>query len=415
MTAKRVLIVDDDEITRNLLEEMLNAQGYVVALEINGKKALEQFKKNPFQVVVTDIEMPVMDGNELISRLVETEDDPVIVVLTVHDELDLVIDTMKKGVYDYIIKPFNADDILIKLRRAFEAADLRRMKRVLAKEKVVKLENQVNWFKWQDDFVKQEDDRIDRALFKSLHENFNQGSGFGLLMSLLDMISTSGKKEGDNYLIKAELYEMILRSKKYAEGVLTRFSEINNIISSEFELLRISLVYVHTLIEKVIQKVSKYKDVKNHNILFSKKKAAYSDVYVKINEKYFGDALYELLINALKFSEAKTDIIMMLHFDDKNSEISIINNPAESDKGTVGVPIEYENMVFDPFFRLVNYVHEEYETPDYGLGLTLVEKIIERHGGVITASNIKDYSDFSRDPIVKVSFTFTIPLDNENL
>lgn len=414
MAAKRILIVDDDDITRNLLEEMLGAQGYEVALEVNGKKGLEHFKKNPFQVVITDIEMPVMDGKEFVSRLVEFEDKPVIIVLTVHDELDLVIDTMKKGVYDYIIKPFNVDDILIKLERAFETAELRRMKRVLAKEKVIKLENQINWFKWQDDFVKQEDDRIDKALFKSLHENFNQGAGFGLLMSLLDMISSSGKKEGNNYIIKAELYDMILQSKKYAAGVLSQFSEINTIINSDFELQRISLVYVHSLIESIIKKISKYRDAKNHSILFSKKKAAYSDVYVNINEKYLGDALYELLINAFKFSAPNTDIIMMIHFDDKNAEISVINDPAVSDKGIVGIPLEYENMVFDPFFRLANFVFDEYDTSDYGLGLTLVEKVTDRHGGVITASNIKDYSDFSRDPIVKVSFSLTIPLDNEN-
>jgi signal transduction histidine kinase len=75
-----------------------------------------------------------------------------------------------------------------------------------------------------------------------------------------------------------------------------------------------------------------------------------------------------------------------------------------------GIPQEYENIIFEPFFRMVNNVYEKYDTIDYGLGLTIVEKIIRKHNGEVSVTNVKDNSDFSRDPVTKVSFTIKIPL-----
>jgi K+-sensing histidine kinase KdpD len=71
--------------------------------------------------------------------------------------------------------------------------------------------------------------------------------------------------------------------------------------------------------------------------------------------------------------------------------------------------MEYENIIFEPFFRKVKYVHEKYKTLDYGLGLTLVDRIIRKHNGKVIMYNITDYSDINKNPIKKVCCEVTLP------
>jgi FixJ family two-component response regulator len=411
MSEKKILIVDDEIKSNKHLGEVLAGRGFAVTYAKDAQDAIKIYRNNPFGVVITDLDKPVTDSGALINELKKIEDKPVLVVVSGHGEPDWIIETMKTGVYDYIVKPFNADDFFIKVERAYETARLRRMERVLEKEKVIKLENQLNWLKWKDDLVRKDEDRIDRALFKSLHTNFNQGSGFGLLISLLDMITTSGKKEGDKYIIKTKLFDMILKSKQMAENVIKTFAEINTIISNEFNFTRVSLDYLYSEIKSIIEKAIKYKDIKKQNILLSEKKPYYVDVYIKWDLGLFHQALFELLINGFKFSKESSIITVILTDDEKNLYVSVISEPDTAKQGVVGIPIEYENLVFEPFFRMVNIVVDGYNTSDYGLGLTKARKTVEKLNGSLNVANIKDHTDFSWEPVTKVCFTITIPLD----
>jgi K+-sensing histidine kinase KdpD len=94
-------------------------------------------------------------------------------------------------------------------------------------------------------------------------------------------------------------------------------------------------------------------------------------------------------------------MILFLKQDDK-LVISVINDIPVSERGHKGIPMGYENIVFEPFFRLSKVVYEDYKTLDYGLGLTLVEKIVTSCGGKIALGNINDYSDIKAGAKVKV-------------
>ena len=90
--------------------------------------------------------------------------------------------------------------------------------------------------------------------------------------------------------------------------------------------------------------------------------------------------------------------------------VSVINDPEKSDEGIIGIPVEYEKVVFEPFYRLTKVVHEQYNTLEFGLGLTLVEKIVAKQGGEVMARNIVDHSDTRRESQVKVNVSLTMPL-----
>jgi signal transduction histidine kinase len=87
-----------------------------------------------------------------------------------------------------------------------------------------------------------------------------------------------------------------------------------------------------------------------------------------------------------------------------------LSEPEKGSEGILGVPPEYEKIVFEPFYRLSKLVYEQFKTLDFGLGLTLIEKIIIKHGGDVVLKNIIDHSDIKREPLFKVSLTITLPL-----
>ena len=143
----KILIAEDSGVLRKLLTDLLEEAGYTVHAVENGKLALEKLSSELFQVIITDIEMPVMDGSELIDNINAMEEQPVIIVLTSHDESDMIVDIMKKGVFDYLIKPVKKRDLLLRIKNAFKISELNRLKKISEKEKLIRLENQLEWYK----------------------------------------------------------------------------------------------------------------------------------------------------------------------------------------------------------------------------------------------------------------------------
>lgn len=411
MIDKRILLVEDDETTGMMLVEALYKDGYTVKWCPNGEDALNVYKDNPFPVVITDIEMPGMDGKELITRLKGLDEDQLIFVLTVHDEKDVIIEIMRKGVYDYIVKPAHSEDILNKLERAFEVAELRRMKRTLESEKVIKLNNQLEWFKWSDKIIQRDYDRVDKVLFESLHNSFNQGAGFGALLTLVSLVSSSAKKDGDQYVIDSQIFDLLNDNAKMAEKTLNVFSDINWIISNNLSTEKMSCLEFHSFVDTIRNDALSFSQMKRQKIILSKVQPQFESSFVHINSDYFYKALFELLINAIRFSEENSSIVLMIEVNSHDVLISVVNKP-EPNNGITGIPMEYENIVFEPFFRMVRNTYEKFNTLDYGLGLTVVEKVIKKHEGEVSVSNVVDYSDLKRGPVTKVNFTITLPLSN---
>ena len=121
MTNKeRVLVVDDEEAIREVVSTLLEAQGYRCTPCSNGKIALDAFGKDSFDLVLSDIVMPEMDGLKLLAQLRSLDPDvPVIMVTAMHD-ISIALEAIRAGAYDYILKPFEKDQLHLSVRRALE-------------------------------------------------------------------------------------------------------------------------------------------------------------------------------------------------------------------------------------------------------------------------------------------------------
>ncbi|HEV2341166.1 MAG TPA: HD domain-containing phosphohydrolase [Candidatus Acidoferrales bacterium] len=120
MPNERVLVCDDEEAIREVVSTLLEAQGFQCTVVQNGFQAIEAVKKSPPDLVLSDIVMPEMDGMRLLKQLRSFDEDiPVIMVTAMHD-ISIAIEAMRAGAYDYILKPFEKDQLYLSVNRALE-------------------------------------------------------------------------------------------------------------------------------------------------------------------------------------------------------------------------------------------------------------------------------------------------------
>ncbi len=116
----RVLVVDDEESTRRLLHQKLSKEGYQCQETGNAKQALNKLKNNPVGLVILDIKMPGKSGIELLPEIKASYPDTAVVMATATTDINIAIQCLKQGAYDYITKPFNLDEVILSVEQALE-------------------------------------------------------------------------------------------------------------------------------------------------------------------------------------------------------------------------------------------------------------------------------------------------------
>jgi two-component system NtrC family response regulator len=130
----RVLLVDDDESFRRVQEYQLDRAGYEVTSAQDGERALELFRDELHDLVVTDVRMPGLDGVELLARVRAISPDTPVVMITAQGTIETAVEAMKQGAFDFLTKPFPGEKLRLTLERAREFARLRRENRELRRE-----------------------------------------------------------------------------------------------------------------------------------------------------------------------------------------------------------------------------------------------------------------------------------------
>ncbi len=106
-----ILVMEDEVTVGKGLEMVLEEEGYMVDLALNGKSAIETFRKKDFDLLVADLRLPDINGMEVIRTVKETRPETAVVVITGYASVDSVVESMKLGAYDYLSKPFTDDQI----------------------------------------------------------------------------------------------------------------------------------------------------------------------------------------------------------------------------------------------------------------------------------------------------------------
>lgn len=122
----KILVAEDEEITMKHLVNTLEREGYDVLGTKNGREALDAMSKEHFDVLITDIKMPEMNGIELLERAKEIDHEIEVLVITGFGSIGSAVEAMKKGAYEYITKPFDLDELILKVKNIHERRVLRK-------------------------------------------------------------------------------------------------------------------------------------------------------------------------------------------------------------------------------------------------------------------------------------------------
>ena len=130
----KILIIDDERAIRNSLKEILMDEGYSVEVAEDGAKGVEMAGKERFDVIFCDIRMPVMEGTEVLSKLVTEGIETPVVMISGHADIATAVDCMQKGAFDFIEKPLDLNRILVTVRNATDKANLVKENKILKKK-----------------------------------------------------------------------------------------------------------------------------------------------------------------------------------------------------------------------------------------------------------------------------------------
>lgn len=132
--SSKILIVDDEKIIRESLSYILKKEGYEVEEAENGKVAYNILRERSFDLVITDLEMPEMKGTELLEQIRKLNIQTSTVVITAYGSLETAISALRNGASDYILKPVEFDELLIKVKKLFDIKELLIENKILRKE-----------------------------------------------------------------------------------------------------------------------------------------------------------------------------------------------------------------------------------------------------------------------------------------
>ncbi len=169
-----ILVIEDERDMREFLQDILREQGYAVETASNGEDALALMEERPFHIVISDIRMPVMDGLAFLDHAKEEGGIlPFVILITAFGNIEDTVKLMDRGAYDYIIKPFKTEQILVAVKKAVRELQMRR--------KLTELEH------------------LARGRF-SLHNLFGRSPAMSRIFTLIERIAGSGA----NILIEGE-------------------------------------------------------------------------------------------------------------------------------------------------------------------------------------------------------------------
>jgi signal transduction histidine kinase len=345
----RLLIVDDEPTHMTALYHTLEDSGYDVTAFPSAAHALEAFVKQGFDLVLTDLQMPVMDGISFLRAAQLIDPNLVGIVMTGHGAIETAIAAMKAGAHDYVLKPFKLNTILPVLARALEVRRLRM---------------EINHLQQRVREHMQELESANREL-----ESFSYSVSHDLRAPLRAIHGFS------NILVESYSPQLPDEAQQMLGRIMSSSERMSELIE---HLLRFSRLSKQAIVKQPIKIQQLVRDVVDE---LQRATPEYGD-HVQIlplpdtigDEVLVRQIFANLLSNAMKFTRqlAKPTIVVGCQQLNDEQVYYVRDNGA-------GFDMQHADNLFRVFHRL----HDQREFEGNGVGLSLVQRIIQRHGGRI--------------------------------
>ena len=124
MPNPRILVVDDELIVCESCQRILEEEGYEVEIALSGQEAFVKMKESPFEIVITDLKMPAIDGMDVLKHVRKEYPETIVIMITGFSTVETAVEAMKLGAFDYIPKPFTPDEVSVVVKKAVEKRSL---------------------------------------------------------------------------------------------------------------------------------------------------------------------------------------------------------------------------------------------------------------------------------------------------
>lgn len=369
----RILIADDEIRQMTALCDTLRDHGYDPVGFPSGAAALAALRAEKFDLLLTDLMMPEMDGIALLHAAHEVDPDLVGIMMTGHGTIDTAVEAMKAGALDYILKPFKLSAILPVLGRALTVRRLR-LENAALQQRVRERTAELETANRELEAANQELEAFSYSVSHDLRTPLRHIDGFSRM--LRDDFGPQMPDEGQHLL--ARVCEGATRLGRLIDDLLS-FSRLSR------QPLVKRTVNLSTLVQTVIDELAE--DRQGREVEFRLGDLPDCEGDASLLQQVF----VNLISNAQKFTRGRQPAVIEIGCTRQEGELTC----TVRDNGA-GFDMKYADQLFGVFHRL----HRADQFEGTGVGLSIVRRIVQRHGGSIWAEAKVDGG---------AAFHFTLP------
>ncbi|OGP88792.1 MAG: hypothetical protein A2156_07275 [Deltaproteobacteria bacterium RBG_16_48_10] len=378
---EKILIVDDEKEIRSLLSKALaKFGGYQIEVAEDGEQALKKMEGHRFDLVLTDLAMPRMDGLKLIDQIATAQPNTLIVLMTGHGSIDSAIEAMKRGASDYLTKPLNLNELVIRLHKVLEE----RTRFMSLKDYAAELER-----------ANQDLKRIDQM--KSEFVSVASHELRTPLASIKNAVQLILKgKTGEINEAQTKFLSMAERNIDRLTNILNDLLNCSRIESGKIEI-KLEDLELKGILESTTSSLKPQADAKSirlETVLSKNLPLVYGD-----REK-IEQILTNLIGNALKFTPEGGQILISAEPYQPSREEGTGQMVSVSIKDTgIGISEEHRQAIFEKFYQVEGSLHRS--VGGTGLGLAITKGLVETMNGKIWVE-----SELGKGS----AFTFSLPV-----
>jgi DNA-binding response OmpR family regulator len=413
----RILVVDDDDTSLNIITSVLEKHEFEVHATNVASEAVEVFRRDHFDLVLSDYFMPGLNGDEFLKSVREVDKETPFVFLTANTDIKIAIELVKSGADDHIVKPIVAEELVFRVNKALKERENRRIIRQVEREReLLELEHRklVNWRA----LYASKDITQTEQMINLLSRTINQAGGFLWVDLLKSQLEEAG--EGEGITVDRDMIEMIVTAGESQKAIFDYITFIGELDQMELSQEAVPVTELFGEFETYARELLATTHDHHPRYLSMMRPSQPIEGSVRIDRHYMREVFHELLVNAVKFSPPHSRILVCL---DRNEEDQgryvdlMVRNTASTAQARdregnpiVGVPYDYSELVFDLFYTIESFPsHIEEEHWSDGTGLYVARKLMKRQQGWMKASNGVDYTGDAPETVVSV--VVTLPLE----
>jgi signal transduction histidine kinase len=360
-----ILIVDDDTALLQALPQTLSIR--IIGVQVDtcdsAQRALELIQEHDYDVIVSDIKMPGMDGLALLAKIQELRPETPTLLITGHGEHQLAIQALRGGAYDYIQKPIDRDDFVASLQRAMQTHQLRRQVKGLLLSLELHALSLERLVQQRTRELAEANAAKDKFLSIASHELETPLSN---LKSMVQLLHRQLAHNNALEVVSIGLSDME-RSICRIEMLVKDLLDASLIETNRFVLHRKPCDLVELCRNFLDQFTAGVGPIRTFE-------APGEPIEAEVDADRMSQVILNLLLNARKYSPKGSPITLTLQQVGYEATISV------RDMGG-GIPAEMLSQIIEPYYRVPGIEVQDGASSGMGLGLYISRKIVERHGG----------------------------------